>query len=210
MKREAEAAVRHIHEEAKRLRDEAEAMKVTTLAEAAEGAEQIKREAKADAREILMEAHDAARRVTYEGSQLSGHLNELSVSLRKNAERLLNDVKLAHTRLTDDLDVGSGTTPPPRSTERVSARRRAAADDEPPRAPRTALPPSRASRPSTAAGRAADPGPEPRRAREPEPEGSPPMSARERRRLAAARGEMPPIDPPDSDFDVPEFIPGRR
>lgn len=135
---EAREGVRVIHERAAQTREEAERRKAAALAEA-QGkatrvradadayAEETKRTAKDDARAILAEAHAAARGVLHDGTELSGHLNELSDSLHRNAERLLNDVKLAHARLTADLDQatpagvdatprasrGSGSTEPP-------------------------------------------------------------------------------------------------
>jgi vacuolar-type H+-ATPase subunit H len=159
---DAREAVRQIHERAAQVREEAERRKTEAVAEAekdaarvradAEGyADEVKRNAKNDARGIIQEAHDAAAGVLHDGTQLSGHLQELSDSLRRNAERLLNDVKLAHARLTADLDQAAPAGP-----------------TEP--APRA----SRGTRPKTD-GAAPAPGP---------------------------RG--------DGDFDVPEFVPGRR
>ncbi|HMJ35791.1 MAG TPA: hypothetical protein VK501_17945 [Baekduia sp.] len=112
---EAKEGVRLIHERASQAREEGERRKVAAVQEAEDEAtrvkadadayaEDTKRSAKADARDIIAEAHDAARGVLHEGSTLSGHLQELSNSLNRNAERLLKDVKLAHARLTADLD----------------------------------------------------------------------------------------------------------
>jgi hypothetical protein len=113
---EAQEAVRHIHERASLARDEAASVK----AAADVYAEEVKRKAKTDARDIIAEAHDAARGVLRDGTQLSGHLEELSESLRRNAERLLNDVKLAHGRLTADLDQATPTgLPEPVKSRRV-------------------------------------------------------------------------------------------
>jgi hypothetical protein len=142
---EAREGVRLIHERAGQARDEAERRKVAAVQEAQEEAARVradadayaddaKRNAKVDAREVLAEAHGAARAVLHDGTELSGHLQELSDSLHRNAERLLNDVKLAHARLTADLDqatpagrvdpaprssrgdaASARTTPPPRS-----------------------------------------------------------------------------------------------
>ncbi|MDX6701692.1 MAG: hypothetical protein QOF26_1918 [Baekduia sp.] len=157
---EAREGVRLIHERAAQAREEAEKRKAAAVSEAqAEGArlradadayaEETKRNAKVDARDIIAEAHAAARGVLHDGSTLSGHLQELSDSLHRNAERLLNDVKLAHARLTADLDQAApagGTDPAPRASRGAGA---GAASTPPP-----------------------------------------------------ARG--------DADFDVPEFLPGRR
>ena len=72
-----------------------------------------------------------------EGTDLSGNLSELSASLRKNAERLLRDVHLAHARLTANLD--QATPPGPaepslraRDEEEAQAGAEAARDDAPP------------------------------------------------------------------------------
>ncbi len=111
---EAREGVRLIHERATQARSEAEARKAAAVAEAGEEAlrvraaadayaEETQADAKRAAREIIAEAHGAARDVLHDGTTLSGHLQELSDSLHRNAERLLNDVKLAHARLTADL-----------------------------------------------------------------------------------------------------------
>lgn len=155
---EARESVRGIHERAAAAREEAEQRRGELLAEAQAEAARVRndaviaadeavREAREEARAILAEAHAAARGVLEDGTELSGHLSELSESLRRNAERLLNDVKLAHARLTADLDQA---TPPGGSI------------DSAPRATRASTPTSR------------------RRPR------------------------------PDDDFEVPEFLPGRR
>jgi hypothetical protein len=157
---EARENVRAIHERAAQAREEAERRKTELVAEAGNEAsrvradadhfaEEARREAREEARAILAEAHGAARGVLEDGTELSGHLSELSESLRRNAERLLNDVKLAHARLTADLDQA---TPPGGSI------------DTAPRAARATT-----SRPAP-----------------------------------SRRG------PSDDDFEVPEFLPGRR
>ena len=64
----------------------------------------MRAKARADAREIVSEAHVAAREVLREGTDLSRNLRELSVSLHNNAERLIRDVRLAHGGLTARLD----------------------------------------------------------------------------------------------------------
>ncbi|QEC49670.1 hypothetical protein FSW04_20205 [Baekduia soli] len=171
---EARESVRQIHDDAARVREEAEHRRHAAVQEAQDEAalvraeaeayvEEVKRGAKSDARDIIQEAHDAARGVLHDGTTLSGHLEELSDSLRRNAERLLNDVKLAHARLTADLEQATpagATDPAPRATRTTAPSRRGAA---------------RADAPAAA---------------------SPPAPGR--------RAE------PDEDFDVPEFVPGRR
>jgi vacuolar-type H+-ATPase subunit H len=155
---QARENVKAIHERAAQAREEAERRRSELLSEAqaeatrvrndaAIAAEETTREAREEARAILAEAHAAARGVLQDGSELSGHLTELSDSLRRNAERLLNDVKLAHARLTADLDQA---TPPGTSID--TAPRASAAGSAPRRRPR----------------------------------------------------------PSDDDFEVPEFLPGRR
>jgi hypothetical protein len=160
MEAEAREGVRLIHERAAQVREEAEQRKAAAVGEAqAEAArlradadayaEETKRNAKSDAREVLAEAHAAARGVLHDGSLLSGHLQQLSDSLHRNAERLLGDVKLAHARLTADLDQATPAGP-------------------------------------------ADPAPRASR-------GTPPASSATPSRPRA-----------DDDFEVPEFVPGRR
>src|SRR5205823_12769254 len=99
-------------------------------------------------------AHGAARDVLTEGSELSGNLSDLSDSVRRNAERLLKDVKLAHARLTAELDQATPNGGPGGTSAAAPA-------------PATARPPRRRER------------------------GAPP-------------------DRRDTDFDIPEFLPGER
>jgi hypothetical protein len=166
---EAREGVRLIHERAAQARSEAEARKAAAVAEAAEEAlrvraaadayaEETQQDAKRAAREIIAEAHGAARDVLHDGTTLSGHLQELSDSLHRNAERLLNDVKLAHARLTADLDQAAP----------------AGGIDSAPRVSRgdgsTAISPGFASKPNP---------------------------------VISRKGG-------DDDFEIPEFLPGRR
>ncbi len=92
---------------------EAEALEI--LASAQEQADRIVREAQAradelrdaarrDSREIVAEASTGAREVLRDGTELSGHLRELSDSLRANAELLLRDVRMAHAEMNARLD----------------------------------------------------------------------------------------------------------
>jgi cell division septum initiation protein DivIVA len=92
---------------------ESEALEI--LANAQEQADRIVREAQAradelrdaarrDAREIVGEASAGARDVLRDGTELSGHLRELSDSLRANAELLLRDVRMAHAEMNARLD----------------------------------------------------------------------------------------------------------
>ena len=163
---EAREGVKLIHERAVQAREEGEARKAALLAEASSEAARVRADADAyaedtklaardEARAIINEAHAAARGVLNDGTELSGHLQELSDSLHRNAERLLNDVKLAHARLTADLDQAA----PPGSVDAAPT----------------------ASRGGPAPGFASAASPPPSRRR-----------------------------PSDDDFEVPEFLPGRR
>ena len=76
--------------------------------EATERAEEVRDAARQDAREIVAEASAAAREVLRDGTDLSGHLRELSDSLRTNAELLMRDIKFAHAEMTARLDQGEG------------------------------------------------------------------------------------------------------
>ena len=72
--------------------------------EAQARADEVRDAARRDAREIVAEASAVAREVLRDGTELSGHLRELSESLRANAELLLRDVRLAHAEMTARLD----------------------------------------------------------------------------------------------------------
>lgn len=178
---EARENVRGIHERAAAAREEAERFKAAMLDEASSEAARVREEADAygkdarqaardDARAIVAEAHAAARGVLEDGTELSGHLSELSESLRRNAERLLNDVKLAHARLTADLDQAS---PPGTSIDSAPSASRGDASPSP----------GFASRPSS-------------------------VPTRPTRRGAGGGPSAP--GPSDDDFEIPEFLPGRR
>ncbi|WCB94846.1 hypothetical protein DSM104299_03585 [Baekduia alba] len=173
-RRDAEALIsqaRHdvqgVHDEAARARNDAEAEAARVHVEVETYAKDAKQAARDDARSIVGEAHSAARGVLTDGTELSGHLQELSDSLRRNAERLLNDVKLAHARLTADLDQAApgGVDTAPRASRGPDAATGAPAS------------PGFASRPSA-----------------PTPS---------RRGAGAGSGS-------DDDFEIPEFLPGRR
>ncbi len=87
------------------------------VAEAAAKGEELRRHAHQEAREIVGQAHAAARQALHEGEELSGDLQELSGSLRTNAERLLRDIRATHARLVANLDqaapAGSGRSARP-------------------------------------------------------------------------------------------------
>src|SRR4051794_30110560 len=159
---QAHRGVQAVHDEAARTRSDAEAEAARVRAEVEVYAKEARQAARDDARAIVGEAQAAARGVLTDGTELSGHLQELSDSLHRNAERLLNDVKLAHARLTADLDQAAPAGGP---------------DD----APRASRGPSPASPTPGFASRPATPPPAPR---------------------GPSR--------PDDDFQIPEFLPGRR
>ena len=74
------------------------------LTEAKQQAQEITEDARRQAREVVNEAGAASREVLRDGTELSGHLRELSGSLRTNAELLLRDIRLAHAEMTARLD----------------------------------------------------------------------------------------------------------
>src|SRR5215471_15604165 len=115
LKAQAMATVQEIHDKAALDRTEAQAFAETTTANAIQESEAVRAEAdayaldvrgkaKEDARDVLREAHGVAGDVMDEGSQLSTELQQLSDSLRRNAERLLQDIRIAHNRLTAGID----------------------------------------------------------------------------------------------------------
>jgi vacuolar-type H+-ATPase subunit H len=115
LKAQATAAVQEIHNKAAHDRSEAEAFAETTSADAVRESEAVRAEAdayavdvrgkaKEDARDVLREAHGVAGEVMDEGTLLSSELQQLSDSLRRNAERLLQDIRIAHNRLTAGID----------------------------------------------------------------------------------------------------------
>jgi vacuolar-type H+-ATPase subunit H len=122
----ARAEAAKLTSEAQKLRQEAEEERVRLVAEALEAANEeassIRTKAQDDARSLLSEARGAANQVLAEGSDLSGDLRDLSTSLRSNAEKLLRDIKAAHSAMTARLDApraadgrGSESDPRPRS-----------------------------------------------------------------------------------------------
>jgi vacuolar-type H+-ATPase subunit H len=126
LKAQAQAVVQEIHDKAALDRTEAQQFAETTTAnvmhesevvrsEADAYAEDVRARAKDDARDVLREAHGVAGDVMAEGTQLSSELQQLSDSLRRNAERLLNDIRIAHNRLTAGVDEARppGTEPFP-------------------------------------------------------------------------------------------------
>jgi vacuolar-type H+-ATPase subunit H len=102
--RAAMMRIQAAEEEADELRAEAVAAAEGLRNEAAEAALEARHQAQARARELIADARRVAHEVLREGETLSGHLRELSDSLRVNAERLLRDVRDAHSELSARLD----------------------------------------------------------------------------------------------------------
>jgi vacuolar-type H+-ATPase subunit H len=105
---DAEAQAREILETAQRQADAllAEARdQAARLRAGAEGdAAGLRRDSEAQAREIVTGAHATARHVLHDGTALSEQLDQLSGSLRRNAERLLRDIQLAHEAMVAELE----------------------------------------------------------------------------------------------------------
>jgi cell division septum initiation protein DivIVA len=95
-----EAARREAHGLVAEARDEAAALRAGTEGDAAG----LRRDAEAQAREIVTGAHATARHVLRDGTALSEQLDQLSGSLRRNAERLLRDIQLAHVAMVAELE----------------------------------------------------------------------------------------------------------
>ncbi len=83
---------------------------------------------------MLRDARATAGSVQTEGLEIVSNLRAMGDSLRSNAERLLRDVQLVHSRMVAQIDRTDGGLPPAgRSGAGISARRgvsgRAAARD---------------------------------------------------------------------------------
>ena len=91
------------------------------LQQAKDAADEIRDTARQDARDIVGEASAAALDALRDGTEMSGHLRELSDSLRTNAELLLRDVRLAHAEMTARLDQ-VGVQPPSPAADPASSR----------------------------------------------------------------------------------------
>jgi vacuolar-type H+-ATPase subunit H len=98
-----------------------------TLAEANGAATKAKTEAETRSRELLREARITAGDVRTEGLELVENLRQMGDSLRSNAERLLRDVQMIHSRMVaqiDRADGGAGATGVPGSSRRAPDRGR--------------------------------------------------------------------------------------
>ena len=102
--RSAELRVQAAEAEALEILGAAQEQAEKMLAEAHAAAEESREAAQREAREIVAEASGSAREVLRDGTELSGHLRELSESLRANSELLLRDIRLAHAEMTARLD----------------------------------------------------------------------------------------------------------
>jgi uncharacterized membrane protein YqiK len=107
----------------------------TTLAEATAEATRAREQAEERARELLRDARSAASDVRTEGLELAGNLREMGDSMRSNAERLLRDVQMIHSRMVAEIDRADGgaSRAPVRTSEpglRDRERRRASLSDE--------------------------------------------------------------------------------
>jgi vacuolar-type H+-ATPase subunit H len=143
---EALAIVARAQENADRTRAEGEQAKTTatsealtivakaqdsagkTIDEAAAAAAKSLEQAEQHSRELLREVRSGASDVRTEGLELVGNLREMGDSLRANAERLLHDVQMIHSRMVaeiDRVDGGAGRAPAS-SSRRVGARDRGA------------------------------------------------------------------------------------
>src|SRR5919198_1422251 len=142
--RAAEAEARDIADAARReaeeLRMEAGADAARIRAEAEADTAEVRRSAEAEAREIVTGAHASARHVLRDGSALSEQLEQLSGSLRRNAERLLRDVQLAHETMTAELEASApGAAEGGRGDEPAGGHDAGGEPSEPPATIRTAF-----------------------------------------------------------------------
>src|SRR5205807_9234822 len=87
-----------------KVRTEARREAEKTRADAAESAAKEVAEAEGRARELLKGARVTASDVRTEGLELVGNLRSMGDSLRANAERLLRDVQLVHSRMVAEID----------------------------------------------------------------------------------------------------------
>ena len=107
-KREAAAVV----EEARRQAEEVQRIAEVFAAQTRESAEQ-------ESAKQIRRARELAAEVFGDGTEMSHNLRQLSDSLRRNAEILLNDVTAAHRALTARIEqVDPGDASPPARAER--------------------------------------------------------------------------------------------
>jgi hypothetical protein len=94
------AILARANEDAEKIRSEAESAAVEARSAAAEALADAERRA----RDLLRAARTSASDVRTEGLEIAGNLTEMGESLRKNAQRLLRDVQLIHSRLVAEID----------------------------------------------------------------------------------------------------------
>jgi vacuolar-type H+-ATPase subunit H len=75
-----------------------------TLSEATEAALKTRSEADSKARELIRETREVSGSVRGDGVELADHVKQLGDSLRRNAERLLNDVQAVHSTYLSQID----------------------------------------------------------------------------------------------------------
>jgi hypothetical protein len=123
--RDAESVRLEALADIERLREQAMADAAERVRVAEARAVELRDSARAEAREIVADASDAARDVLRDGTRLSGHLRELSDSLRTNAELLLRDVRGAHAQMAAQIEQAERIAPgaAAAATERTSAER---------------------------------------------------------------------------------------
>jgi vacuolar-type H+-ATPase subunit H len=99
-----------------------------TLAEATEAAATAQSQAEEKARQLLRDSRMTASEVRTEGFELVENLRQMGDSLRSNAERLLRDVQLIHSRMVAQIDRADGGLPgAPAPEDRARSRQRTAA-----------------------------------------------------------------------------------
>jgi len=124
----AQSEASRLTAEAAKLRQDAEDERTRLVAEALEAANaeagRIRTAAQDEARATLSDARGAAGEVLAEGTELSSDLRDLSTSLRTNAEKLLRDIKAAHSAMVAKVEEPRGgrsfeSDPRPRGADRT-------------------------------------------------------------------------------------------
>jgi hypothetical protein len=105
---EAEQAKTQATSEALAIVGRAQESAEATLAEANAAVAKAKTEAEERARELMREARATAGDVRAEGLELVENLRQMGDSLRSNAERLLRDVQMIHSRMVAQIDRADG------------------------------------------------------------------------------------------------------
>lgn len=155
-----------------------------TLDETAAATAKAHEDAAERSRELMRSAQETAAEIRDEGFHMVGNLRDLGDSMRNNAEKLLKDVQMIHTRMVAQIErvEAASRKPPVRpsgASSRSAPRSRAAADGDS----------ASASAADSGSASAVDERPD--------------KSTRTPRR----RVPTPPV-PDDVDLDVPEFMAG--